>query len=275
MTDTGFLEFNGARLYYEAAGSGPALVLIHAGIADSRMWDGQFAEFARHCRVVRYDTRGYGRSKTEPVEFSNRADLAALLDHLGIERATLVGVSRGGQIAGDFALEFPHRISGLVPVCAGMSGFDYESVVDAAALELDEAAYAAQQAKDWDRAAELNVQLWVDGPGQPVGRAPAAARELVRQMTYDNITQHHGDEKPLVLDPPAAGRLGEIQVPALVIIGALDTGDSVAVADALVAGIAGARKVVFENAAHVPNLEEPELFNKVLLEFLQSNGLAD
>lgn len=275
MAETGYLEFNGAKLCYEVAGSGPALVLIHAGIADSRMWDVQFAEFARHCRVVRYDTRGYGRSRTEPVEFSNREDLAALLDHLGIERATVVGVSRGGQIAGDFTLEYPHRVSGFVPVCAGLSGFDYDSAPDAAALELDEAAWAAQQAKEWDRCADLNVQLWVDGPGQPAGRAPAAARELVRQMTYDNITQHLGDEKPKVLDPPAAGRLDEIQVPTLVIIGALDTRDSVAVADALAAGIAGAQKVVFENAAHVPSLEDPARFNAVLLEFLQSNGLAD
>ncbi|HYF63629.1 MAG TPA: alpha/beta hydrolase [Herpetosiphonaceae bacterium] len=275
MPETGFLEFNGARLYYEAAGDGPALVLIHAGIADSRMWDAQFAEFARHCRVVRYDTRGFGRTQTEAVEFSNREDLAGLLDHLGIERATVVGVSRGGQIAGDFALEFPHRVSGLVTVCAGMSGFDYESVEDAAALELDKAIFEAQEAKDWDRAAELDVRLWVDGPGQPVGRAPAAARELVRQMTYDNMTRHHGDEKPLVLDPPAAGRLDEIRVPTLVIIGALDTRDTVAVADALAEGIPGAQKVVFENAAHVPSLEEPERFNQVLLEFLQANGLAN
>jgi pimeloyl-ACP methyl ester carboxylesterase len=274
MAETGFLEGEGARLYYEVAGSGPALVLIHAGIADSRMWDVQFAEFARHCRVVRYDTRGYGQSDTEPVEFSNRQDLARLLDHLGIERATLVGVSRGGQIAGDFTLEFPERVSGLVTVCAGMSGINDYLVDDAAARQLEEQVEAAWGAKHWDRVADLQVRLWGDGPGQPIGRAPKAVRELMREMVYNNCTRHPGHEQAQVLDPPAAGRLGEIQAPTLVMIGDLDTGDTVAIADLLAQGIPGAEKVVFAGAAHVPNLEQPERFNQVLLDFLQRHGLA-
>jgi pimeloyl-ACP methyl ester carboxylesterase len=274
MAETGFLEGEDARLYYEVTGSGPALVLIHAGIADSRMWDAEFAEFSRHCRVVRYDTRGYGQSDTEAVEFSNRQDLARLLDHLGIERATLVGVSRGGQIASDFALEFPERVSGLVTVCAGMSGINDYLADDAAARQLEEQVEAAWEAKDWDRVADLQVQLWGDGPGQPIGRAPQALRELMRQMVYNNCTRHHGDEKPQPLDPPAVGRLAEIQVPTLVMIGDLDTGDTLAIADLFAQGIPGAQKVVFEGAAHVPNLEQPERFKQVLLDFLQRNGLA-
>jgi 3-oxoadipate enol-lactonase len=274
MTETGFLEGAGARLYYEVAGSGPALVLIHAGIADSRMWDVQFAEFARHCRVVRYDTRGYGQSDSEAVEFSNRQDLARLLDQLGIERATLVGVSRGGQIASDFTLEFPERVSGLVTVCAGMSGIEEYLVDDAASRQLEEQVVAAWEAKDWNRVADLQVQLWGDGPGQPIGRAPTAVRELMREMVYHNCTRHPGHEQARPLSPPAVGRLAEIKVPTLVMIGDLDTGDTVAIADLFAQGIPGAEKVVFEGAAHVPNMEQPDRFNQVLLDFLHRNGLA-
>jgi 3-oxoadipate enol-lactonase len=274
MAETGFLEGEGARLYYEVAGSGPALVLIHAGIADSRMWEVQFAEFARHCRVVRYDTRGFGQSDTEVVEFSNRQDLARLLDHLGIERATLVGGSRGGRIATDFTLEFPERVSGLVTVCAGMSGINDYLVDDAASRQLEEQVEAAWEAKHWDRVADLQVQLWADGPGQPVGRASQAVREQMREMVYNNCIRHHGNEQDQPPNSPAVGRLAEIQAPTLVIIGDLDTGDCVAIADLLAQGIPGAEKVVFEGAAHVPSMEQPERFNQVLLDFLQRNGLA-
>src|SRR5690606_31246270 len=123
---TGFLPVEGGRLYYEAAGQGQPLVMIHAGIADSRMWTPQWDTFAQRCRVIRYDTRGYGKTTTDSVEFSNRADLRALLDHLVVEQAILIGCSRGGQIAVDFTIEFPERVRALIPVAAGLGGFQFE-----------------------------------------------------------------------------------------------------------------------------------------------------
>src|SRR5436309_11121519 len=104
-SERGMLPVNGAKLAYEVAGQGPAIVLIHAGVADMSMWDEPFHELSEHFRVLRYDTRGFGESKTEAVEFSNRADLLALMAHLNIDKAVIVGNSRGGQIAIDFALE--------------------------------------------------------------------------------------------------------------------------------------------------------------------------
>src|SRR2546428_12986379 len=94
--ETGFVKIPGARLYYEVAGRGHPLrghplLLIHAGVADCRMWDVQFPVFAEQFRVVRYDTRGFGKSLTEDVSFSNRQDVSDLLDHLGIERTYVIG----------------------------------------------------------------------------------------------------------------------------------------------------------------------------------------
>src|SRR5262249_13492382 len=112
----GFAEVEGGQLYYETAGTGHPLTLIHAGVADGRMWDDQFLTFAQHYRVIRYDARGFGRSRTESVSFSNRRDLYDLLRHLGVEKTYVMGVSRGGQIATDFTLERPEMVDALIPV---------------------------------------------------------------------------------------------------------------------------------------------------------------
>src|SRR5919108_6367792 len=120
--ESGFLETNGARIYYEIDGAGEPLVLIHAGVANLCMWDEQVTAFRDEYRVVRYDTRGFGRTETDAVEFSNRADLAALLDHLGETAAHVVGMSRAGSIALDFAIEYPDRVRSLTVAAGGVSG---------------------------------------------------------------------------------------------------------------------------------------------------------
>src|SRR5918911_1083992 len=119
---SGFAEVNGARLYYEAEGRGPAVVLIHGGLVDSRLWDAQMKPLSKHFRVVRYDIRGYGRSPAPTGEYWPHEDLRALLDYLKIGRATIVGLSLGGIVAADFALEYPDRVDRLVLVGSGLRG---------------------------------------------------------------------------------------------------------------------------------------------------------
>jgi len=113
VDESGTIDVPGARLYYEVAGSGPAVVLIHAGVANLRMWDAQVEALAPRYRVIRYDTRGFGRTANEDVEFSNRDDLRAVLEHVGVPRATVLGISRGGHIAIDFTLDSPDRVEAL------------------------------------------------------------------------------------------------------------------------------------------------------------------
>jgi 3-oxoadipate enol-lactonase len=243
-------------------------VLLHAGIANLRMWDPQMAAFAERYRVVRYDTRGFGDTTSEDVAFSNRQDLLELLDHLGIAQAHLVGCSRGGMIALDFALEHPECVRSLVAVASGPGGLDAKVGDDLKALwsEMER----LEEAKDWEPLTELEVRLWVDGPGQPVDRVAPALRESVRGWILDSY-RRHGQEKtePQALQPPAVGRLSEIRVPTLVIMGDLDNDASLAASEALVDGVAGARRVVFRGAAHLPNLEQPERFTRVVLDFLR------
>jgi 3-oxoadipate enol-lactonase len=271
-TTSGVAEVNGARLHYDAAGAGFPLVLVHAGICDRRMWDGQMAAFAEHFRVIRYDLRGFGDSAMPLGPFSHLADLEGLLAALGVGRAHVLGCSRGGSLALDFALAHPEQVGGLVLVCSSPSGYEpAEPLPEPAQWP---AVMAAFEAGDLERAAELEVQVWVDGPQRgpdvvdPAVRARVVAMDL-RAMRHELASQgQEHEQKP----PPAAGRLGEVRVPALVIIGDLDASISLSSGAALAAGIPGAKRVVIAGTAHLPNMEQPARFNEVVMEFLLTRG---
>lgn len=262
---SGFAEVNGTRLYYEVAGVGSALVLIHAGIADNTMWDGQVAPFAQRYRVVRFDMRGFGRSEKPPAPYTVRDDLHSLLQVLGLERATLLGCSMGGSSAIDFALDYPNMVEALILVGAGVSGYPFEPGDLAARWDEVEAAF---DAGDIALGTELETRMWVDGPYRPSAAVDPAVRAKAYAMNLraNEMYSEEGEAQPL--DPPAVDRLGEIGVPALVMVGDQDVPNVLAQADLLASRIAGARKVVIPNTAHLPNMEQPALFNGHVLDFL-------
>ncbi|MCJ7711396.1 MAG: alpha/beta fold hydrolase, partial [Chloroflexi bacterium] len=259
MTDfVGLVEVPGGRIWAQAKGEGTGVVLVHAGIADARMWDPQRDVLAARHRVVRYDTRGFGRSETADVSFTDRADLIAVMDAAGLDRAVAVGCSRGGSIALDAAIEFPDRFTGLVWVCSGVGGLETTATpLETEMNALDEELY---EASDWPAVADLDVARWVDGPGQPAGRAPEAVRAFVRQMDLETLVAEKPGGRPIALDPPAVGRLTEVAVPMIAIVGLLDDSSSVQAAGVLVAAVAGARRIDVPGVAHLPNLERPDWF---------------
>jgi pimeloyl-ACP methyl ester carboxylesterase len=268
MTDSGFVETNGARIYYEADGSGHPLVLVHAGIANLRMWDEQVPIFARHYRVIRYDTRGWGRTETEQVEFSNRADLAAVLDHLGEQSAFLLGLSRGGSIVLDFALDYPERTNALIVAAGGVGGFETEESPEEEAIWQE--AERHEQAHDWAWLADFETRFWVDGASQPAGRADPAIRARVHDWILTTYEAEKNEGKPQRMDPPAAGRLADLRAPTLVMVGDLDERSTQLSCRHLAEAVPGARLELFRGAAHMLNLEQPEHFNRLVLDFLAS-----
>jgi 3-oxoadipate enol-lactonase len=269
----GFAEINGTKLYYEIAGTGHPFILIHGHLLDRRSWDDQFAVFAQRYRVIRYDQRGFGDSGliTKGESYSDRQDLSALMQFLGIESAFLMGVSGGGALAIDFTLEHPKMVDALIPVTAGVSGFrPSEDLMkkhpDVVRLytSLDE----AFQKHDIARAVEISLELWTDGPGRLPQQAAPSVRERVREMTTRNWErlddEAQAETPPVPLEPPAVGRLAEIGVPTLVILGALDGPNPL---DYLAAEIPGAQKVIMAETAHHPFLEKPAEFNQIVLDF--------
>ena len=269
---SGFAPVHKGELYYEVAGSGHPVLFIHAGVADCSMWDAQFNLFSQYYRVIRYDTRGFGKSRTETTEFSNRQDILDLCKQLEIERACVIGISRGGQIAIDFTLEHPECVSVLIPVAAGVSGFDYQPDDSEKArreFELFSHMDDLWGKNAFDELADLEVHVWVDGPSQPVGRASPHIREYIYKTVRANYTRQDGQVNSHPLSPPAANRLSEIHVPSLILVGEYDTTGTLAMADQLEKEIPGARKFIFPDTAHMLPMEQPDRFNDIVLNFLK------
>ncbi len=263
---TGYADVHGARLYYEMMGAGQPLVFVHAGIADSRMWDDQFAAFAARYRVIRYDIRGFGKSAMPPGPSSTSRDLHGLLTALGITRAHVVGLSIGGGIAIDFTLQHPEMVSALVLAASGLGGTQPSAEMQRADADVD----ATLERDGIDAAVEAENRLWVDGPKRTPNQVDPTVRARVTEMNGALYRLPEVDAPRERLDPPAVGRLGEIHAPTLVIVGDGDVPDVIETADALEQGIAGARKVVFPDVAHMVNMERSAEFNRVALDFLDA-----
>ena len=264
VAESGDLPVDGGSIYYEVLGDGPPVVLIHGGFGDRRMWEQQFTELSSDYRVVRYDHRGFGRSAAPGDPYSPNDDLVRLLDHLGIERAHLVGNSLGGSVAIDFVLEHPGRALSLAVVASGPNGYPatddegsgFNRVIETAATDGLDAA----------------VELWLANPMVAVTSQNPAVADLLRQMVHDNRRIFQMTVWPAErLDPPAMERLGEIQLPTLVVWGDRDIPLVQAMGTAAAAGIAGAERNVITGTDHLPHVDRPVEFNRLLREFLDRN----
>lgn len=270
------------RLAYDEAGSGPAIVLVHAGVADRRMWDHQFAEFSKDHRVVRYDWRGHGGSDDHKGGIRHHEDLLALMDALEIPEATLVGASYGGAYAVDAALAAPERVNGLALVCPGMSGHEWPeafvrtgrqmalSAVPHERLAAYKAGNTTPDQSDVAAMADAQARFMVLGPGRLAEEMPAEAWDLSLLMLREMFTRlwsspPHHTEWP---DRPAADRLHEIDVPTLVVKGLSDIPQIQEVADRYAEGIRGARLLELPDTGHLPSVERPGELTAALSEFL-------
>ncbi len=258
---TGIAEVNGTTLYYEVQGRGHPLVLLEGGNLDLRMWDLQFKEFASEYRVIRYDVRSFGRSGVHGESYLAHEDLRALLDHLSIEQAHLVGLSLGGRIAVDFALEYPNRVKALVLAGPGLSGFEWSSTGN----EWFGPIWEAMQVGDSIRAAKL----WLDSPYMAPAMEHKELALQLRRLATENSRVWADQNTEVPLSPPAAGRLEEISAPTLVILGSRDVPDIHRIVELLITGVQGARRVIVEGSGHMVNMERPEAFNDLVLEFLE------
>lgn len=264
----GYAEVNGVRLYYEIAGTGYPVVLVHRGLVDRRMWDDQFLAFAEHYRVIRFDIRGSGNSQIVKGDYTHFGDLLGLLDALGVEKAHLVGQSLGGSICIDFALEYPERTASLVLVSTGLGGYTTLSIP---VTRYQTQLFLALTRMNPDDAVDISLKMWVDGPTRTSDQVEPEMRSRVRAMMNDALSRPLESYLPQMLNPPAAERLREIKAPTLIIVGGKDVSDTMDISDELMKGIAGAQRVYFEDEGHMLNMEAPEKFNRLVLDFLAAN----
>jgi pimeloyl-ACP methyl ester carboxylesterase len=249
------VDLNRKQLFYEEAGAGPAVVLLHEGLMDRRMWEPQWPAFTKRFRTIRFDAPGFGLSEPAAENYVLADVLGGLLDLLGIDNAALVGASMGGKAAIDYALQRPDRVSALVAAAPGLSGFSFQAYSD----EQDARGEALWEARDLIGLADLWLEAW----------ASNGADETLRTIAHDCAKTF---ELPEEVNPPlpAADRLSELGAPTLVISGGRDVQGINDICALLAREVPGARLEVFEDSDHLPMYREPERFNALVLEFLES-----
>jgi len=269
QTKSGFVNIDEAHIYYETAGKGTPFVMIHAGVADSRQWNSEFAFFAQDYQVLRYDMRGYGKSEPVDGEFSHMSDLVSVLNTLELqEPLIMMGCSMGGGLAMDFALTYPSRVKALIIVGSGPSGLKLDVPTPAKFAEAEK----AFEAGELDLVAEIETQIWFDG----MDRTPEQVNQAMRKLAYemnrkalDNEVKELGKRLPNT-ETPAFDRLTDLDIPVLVIVGAHDTPYILAAADYMAEKLPSARKVRIEDAAHLSNMDHPDEFQTIVKAFLES-----
>ena len=255
MATEGTLEIGGAQVWWRVEGEGPDLVLVHAGAADSRMWDGVMGALDGRMRCIRFDMRGFGRTCSPAGPFSPAADQEAALAALDVGDAVVVGSSFGGLVALEHAVAHPRRVRRLVLLDPALPGQPWSEEMTRFGEDED----AALEAGHVDEAVELNVAMWAPD-------ATRAQQDLVRDMQRRAFQlQLEVDTEPLNLDPPVSERLGECRMPVLVAYGASDVSDFVAIAHRLARELPDATLMKIDGAGHLPPLEQPVVVARAIL----------
>jgi len=263
--ESGIAEINRSKIYYEIAGTGEPLVLIHGWSFDTRCWDDQFDIFCKEYRVLRYDLRGFGRSSLPDTgtAYSHTEDLVSLLEYLNIKKTHIVGHSFGGKVAFDFVFTNPEKVISLILPDAAMDVPGLKVPEDVTAWIRD----------TWKTGKEKGVEeakkIWMNGsPLKPAMINPRSASK-VEQMIKEYSGWHwiHNDPcnypKPF---PPE--RLNEIKVPTLILVGELNPKVYHEWADIQHKNIPNSRKEIVPNAGHALNIENSKRFNELVLNFL-------
>lgn len=259
--DAGYIHSSGARIYYEIAGTGFPLVFLHAGGLDLRMWDKQLKFFSSSYKVIQYDVPGCGKSTAPTEPFTDAGVLQALLKHVGVEQACLIGESLGGRIAIDFALECPEMVKGLALSGPGLGGYEWSKE------------YSEQIGKIFSFAEKGDAlgatEEWLKHPHMIPAMSNPNLRDRVRQMNLDNakLWVQGLPERPL--EPPAIKRLNDITTPVQIILGELDVPDIYSICDLLMSNIRNGRQIIIQDAGHLVSMEQPAIFNQTIDQFLK------
>jgi pimeloyl-ACP methyl ester carboxylesterase len=270
---TGYAEISEGRLYYEAFGEGTPVLFIHGNFADRRHWDDQFPVFAERHRAIRYDVRGFGKSSV-PVEerpYSHHEDAAALMRHLGIEKAHVIGLSMGAGIAADFVLEHPEMSRSLVSVGPWVTGYNSPTVEKV--FDGIKAVASALQSKGTAAALE---EFLTGMLGQSLSMNPsveARLHEFGADYTFWHLCHTDPGEKQVSSETaqigmPATERIAGMRVPALIVTADHDIPACIEIAELMEHRISGARKIVMPDTGHIINMERPQEFNRIVLNFL-------
>ncbi len=263
MMENGYAEVNGTELYYERSGEGYPIILLHGFSLDHRMWDPQFREFSRKFDAIRYDMRGFGKSGAlkEGVDYRHADDLRELMSHMGIKRAALVGLSKGGAVAINFSIAHPEMVSKLVLADAEVPGF---RVSNSYRKELDHI---------WSMASIGGINASKDAWLKHAFFAPAQRKPNVIASIHEMVSDYSGwhfmhKDPELFTLVPAINHLHAIRMPLLIIVGKMDIPDFIDESLLLSKSVKGSRLEFINAVGHMSNMEDPKTFNSLSVPFL-------
>ena len=269
---TGYIDCLDSKIYYEEVGSGEVLVLAHGGYLDSRMWGDQFLYFANNgFRVIRFDNFAHGKTKDGANTLFLHEVVQTLLDSLGIKKANMLGLSLGGVTCIEFALECPQYIDKLVLASTGINGYNWGTDTLFKPNLWKQIEYINNQ--DTLNAAEVFLQSWTDGPYRNHEDVPTAMRLKNKQMILERFKTHGLRKNALKSSPKAIKRYRNINCPVLIILGEKDMPSIHDISYMLQEGITNSELEMIMGSAHMVNLEYPEIFNSLVLEFLNKPAI--
>ncbi|MFT4414236.1 alpha/beta fold hydrolase [Fredinandcohnia humi] len=263
-----FAKINGTSIYYEVKGEGNPLLLIHGLPVDSRMWDGQFEVLSQQYKVIRFDLAGFGLSGVHDEDYSLLNDVKSLLDYLQISRTSLLGFSVGGKLSIEFALTYPEMVDRLILASSGLTGWTEESIDK---QRYNEEVNKCFQSGDQECAIELMTNAWVIGPYRNNEEVRQDVQERFSVMVKNTFAKPRGQGKLLFPDINSFELIEQIKVHTLIILPEFDFPDFNQIGDYLHKKIKNSKKITIKNTAHMLNMEEPSVFNKLVLQFLQQN----
>jgi pimeloyl-ACP methyl ester carboxylesterase len=266
MTDTFNIRIGGAQVKGEYSGKGTALIFLHAGVADRRMWREVIIGLGHNFHAVAYDRRRFGETSTPDEPFSHVNDLKEILDQLEISTATLIGCSQGGRIAIDFTIEYPQRVAALALIAPAISGAPMPESFSPEIEALIDKLNKAEESKDMKQVNALEANFWLDGPTSANGRVSGAARKLFLAM--NEIALNSPKLNMEIESPSVYKHLGNLSSPTLVINGDLDFPHIKELCQYLIDSIAKAIGKEIPGTAHLPSLEKPEIMANLLKDFL-------
>ena len=265
---TGYITIADSKLYYETTGKGDAILFLHAGFMDRRMWEPQVNEFSKDHQVIVCDMRGHGITVDGDSSYYMYEALRILLDSLHIKKAVIAGLSLGAVVATDFAIQYPQYTEKLILAGPGINKLETRFAQDTIMFRRYDSLKMAAENKDTVLAAEYFVRSWFDGPVRKPADTDTAARAKALKMAIATMKTHRLSYWTRFAEPPAVTMLNKIAANTLIIVGEKDNYRIFVNSDTLQAYIPHTSRIVIPGTAHMMNMEKPVEFNNAVRKFI-------
>ena len=263
---SGFIQIDNSKIYYEVFGQGEPIILIHAGVTDSRMWNYQIDDLSKRYKVIRFDQRGFGKSSIPEKNYNPIQDILTLMDSCQITKAHIVGISLGALQAIDLAIEYPDRVKTLI--VSGASFPDWQLPKDVIDRHVEFTQYVMENGPDSAVKRMLTDSFW--SKSIPDNKYKES-RQLFEQILKENKNSFTINWQLRELPTGLVNSLEQIDCPVLMFRPENDMASIMPIADTIAENISNIKIVEIGDASHLLNMEKPVEFNRTIIEFINDN----